>query len=487
MKHVGLAVGLVLGIFLAAGAQETPPKSEAAPGKPEAKPETAPAKRETMKVELKLDGTFEPAERHVVQIKTQAWTGEMAIAKLAPHGSKVQKGDVLLQIDGAKLHEAIAAAGVDLASARIQLDRVTEEIKLAAAGESIQKERVERDAREAAERLKYFSEVEMALELADLELNKAWAEDSIADQKEELDQIEKMYKSEELTNATRDIVLKRAQRSLERSKTRYELFMKRYERIKSHDLPRQLEDWTIGARERAHGLESWMKTSPIQKADRETNLARTTTAVRQQEENLAKLRKDETALTIIAVADGVVWYGSFADGNWQGVEEAQKNLKVGEKIQANQPLMTLVPAELCVKTAVAEDRLGDLPVGTFAKVTPVAFPDLALEGKAAAPVLVGMRKGDAFDTRINLAAGDPRLVPGLKAKIVVKVAELKDVVTVPAGAVSEEDGKKVVKVLEGGKPVTREVTVGRAHDGRTEIKSGVNEGDEVVTGGGAGK
>ncbi|HEU4338573.1 MAG TPA: biotin/lipoyl-binding protein, partial [Planctomycetota bacterium] len=197
MKHAGLLLLLPLvGIAFAA---PRPPQEEApkppADAKPEAKPETAAAKRETMRIELKLDGTFEPSERHALQIRTQAWMGEMTVAKLAAHGAKVKKGDVLLQIDTAKLHEAIAAAGVDIASAKIQLDRVTEEIKLAAAGETLQKERVERDAREAAERLKYFAEVEMALELADLELNKAWAEDSIADQKEELDQIEKMYKS----------------------------------------------------------------------------------------------------------------------------------------------------------------------------------------------------------------------------------------------------------------------------------------------------
>ena len=489
MTHPGPVFAVALAVLLLTGArppQDEPPKGEApgkAEAKPDAKPETAAAKRETMRIELKLDGAFEPSERHVVMVKTQAWQGEMPIAKIAAHGAKVKKGDVLLQIDAAKLHEAIAAAGVDLASARVQLDRVNEEIKLAAAGDALQKERIEREARESAERLKYFTEVEMALELKELELSKGYMEDYIADQKEELDQIEKMYKSEELVNATRDIVLKRAQRGLERSKVRYELFLKQYERTKNHAFPRQLEEWQLAARERAHGLESWNKTAPIQRADRETNLARSTTAVRQQEENLAKLRKDEAALKVEAPADGVAWYGQFEGGAWQGVEEGMKNLKVGEKVQANQPLLTLVPADLCVKTSIAEDRLGDLPPGTEAKVTAVAFPELALSGKSAAPVLVGARKGEAFDTRFDLASGDPRLVPGLKAKLHIKVAELKDVVTVPAGAVSEEDGKKIVKVFEGGKAVARAVTVGRTSGDRTEIKTGLKEGEEVVVGG----
>src|SRR5688572_5463090 len=222
MRHLGVLAGGVLAALLFSGvsAQEDPPKPDAAPkpaaDKADAKPDTVAAKRETLKIDLKLDGTFEPAERHVVQIKPQAWMGEMPVAKVAAHGAKVKKGDVLLQIDVAKLHEAIAAAGVELASARVQLERVTEDIKLAAAGDVIQKERIEREARESAEKYRYFAEVEMGMELKELELSKQGGEDWIADQKEQLDQIEKMYKSEELTNATRNIVLKSATRELER-------------------------------------------------------------------------------------------------------------------------------------------------------------------------------------------------------------------------------------------------------------------------------
>ncbi|HEY3225602.1 MAG TPA: hypothetical protein VGK61_01245 [Planctomycetota bacterium] len=493
MNHPVLALCVSFAVLLGAGArlpQDEPPKGEppkaeapkAEAPKAETKGDTAPAKRENLKVELKLEGTFEPAARHAVVIKTQAWQGEMPIAKIAAHGAKVKKGDPLVQIDSAKFREAVAAAELDLASAKTQLDRLTEEIRLAAEGEALQKERLERDAKDAAERAKYFAEVEMALDLKDIEMGIQWMEDNLADQKEELEQIEKMYKSEELTNATRDIVLKRARRSVERTKARLEMFLVRFQRAKSYDFPKALEQVRLEERERAHALEAWRKTSPIQKADRDANLARAKSTVKQQEENLAKLKKDEGALTVAAAVDGTVWYGQFEGGSWQGVEEAQKNLKVGEKISANQVLMMLVPGDLCVKTAVAEDKIAEVPAGTEAQVTPVAWPDMNLPAKSSAPVLIGARKGEGFDTRFELASGDPRLVPGLKAKLVVVIAELKDVVTVPSGAVTEEAGKKYVKVVEAGKPVQREVGVGKTNGERTEIKTGLKEGEEVMTG-----
>src|SRR5688500_7984885 len=108
----GLLPGAALVALLLAGlrAPQDEPCKSAAEAKPEARFGAAPGRGATMRTELKLDGAFEPAERHVVQVKTQAWQGEMPVVKLAAHGAKVKKGDVLLQIDTAKLHEAIAAA-----------------------------------------------------------------------------------------------------------------------------------------------------------------------------------------------------------------------------------------------------------------------------------------------------------------------------------------------------------------------------------------
>jgi multidrug resistance efflux pump len=484
MNRIALAVSAVL-LSALCGArppQDDSPKAESPKAEP--KGETAVAKRENLKVELKLEGTFEPAERHAIQVKPAAWSGELTVSKVAAHGSKVKKGDTILQIDGTKLAEAIAAAQIDLTGARVQHDRGAEEARLAAVGDVLQKERVERDAREVAERLKHYTEVDMELALKEAEMGLQWQQDSIADQKEELDQLEKMYKSEELTSATADIVLKRAQRNLKRSQERLELSLKRLHRTKTYEIPQQLEQYRFDERDKAHALEVYRKTSPLQKIEREANLLRAKANLKQQEENLAKLRKDEAALAVAAPADGIVWYGQFEGGAWSNVEETLKNLRVGEKVQAQQPLMTLVTGDLCVKTAVAEDKLTDVPAGTEAQVHPVAFPETTLAAKARAPVLVGARKGEAFDTRFDLAAGDPRLVPGLKAKLTVLVAELKDVITVPASAVTEEASRKFVKVLEGGKPVPREVVTGKTSGEKIEIKSGLKEGEEVVLGGG---
>lgn len=56
-----------------------------------------------------------------------------------------------------------------------------------------------------------------------------------------------------------------------------------------------------------------------------------------------------------------------------------------------------------------------------------------------------------------------------------------NVLTVPNEAVHDEDGTQSVTVLEAGKPVSRPVEVGIAGPELTEIRSGLREGDPVVT------
>lgn len=52
---------------------------------------------------------------------------------------------------------------------------------------------------------------------------------------------------------------------------------------------------------------------------------------------------------------------------------------------------------------------------------------------------------------------------------------------VPTAAISESDGKKIVRVWKNGRPAPVEVTTGLVSGENTEILKGVNLGDKVVS------
>ncbi len=75
------------------------------------------------------------------------------------------------------------------------------------------------------------------------------------------------------------------------------------------------------------------------------------------------------------------------------------------------------------------------------------------------------------------------LKKGMTANVTIMTDSKEDVVMIPQRAVFNEDGKKMVNILNSkGELEKKEVEVGiRGDDGMVEIMLGVNEGDEVVT------
>ena len=70
----------------------------------------------------------------------------------------------------------------------------------------------------------------------------------------------------------------------------------------------------------------------------------------------------------------------------------------------------------------------------------------------------------------------------MTANITVKTAQIDNVLIIPQRALKEKDGKKTVDILANGKPQTMAVELGlKGDEGLIELKSGLNEGDKVIT------
>ena len=89
----------------------------------------------------------------------------------------------------------------------------------------------------------------------------------------------------------------------------------------------------------------------------------------------------------------------------------------------------------------------------------------------------------SYPAVISFDAGFDRIYPnmGVIAKIITNVKN--DVILVPSVAVSTNtSGQSTVRVMRNGQAQTVNVEVGDSNDTQTEITSGINEGDTVVTG-----
>lgn len=143
-------------------------------------------------------------------------------------------------------------------------------------------------------------------------------------------------------------------------------------------------------------------------------------------------------------------------------------------------------ASFQVTADVVESDLSKVSVGQAASVS-VAAVDANLDGtvSAIAPTAVGSTSGSvvSYAVTVEIKNAPATLRAGMTADVTITVANASNVLTVPAAALRGTTGNYSVLILGAdGTPAAQPVEVGLVTNTTAEIKSGLNEGQEVVTG-----
>lgn len=141
-------------------------------------------------------------------------------------------------------------------------------------------------------------------------------------------------------------------------------------------------------------------------------------------------------------------------------------------------------SRLWVVCDVDETDIGQVMEKQKVTVKVDAYPSLVVEGKVIRidPQAKVEQNVTLIPVTVELDTPDPRFKPGMNATCEFIVDEVNNVVTVPNEAVKEKgEGEFYVQVLQNGKPVDVPVEVGLAGPDTTEVRSGLEEGQKVVT------
>lgn len=165
----------------------------------------------------------------------------------------------------------------------------------------------------------------------------------------------------------------------------------------------------------------------------------------------------------------------------------------GQTLNANQTAPTILTIS-DLGTMTLEAEVAEADVGRLSKGMPVYFTTLgASEERWRSTVRQVLPTPEIendvvlFTVLIDIANPDGKLMKDMTAQVFFLLNEANDVIIVPVGAVSEgADGKSFVTVMTEKGTEQREVTRGIANRINVEIKSGLKEGETVVTGGGTG-
>ncbi len=471
-------------LLIAISALSSVRADEANSEKPATERRTHTVERGPFKVEVEVDGVFEAEETSEVRLQLEAWS-TLTVEEVVDEGTLVDEGQPILRLETRKLEDELRDLQLQQELGYLSIQQAEAELLALEESAPLDLESAQRAQTTAAEDLDYFLKVGEQQKIRQTEESLKGVEYSLEYAQEELNQLEQMYKADDLTEETEEIILKRARRAVERSQFSLESARLRHDRTLQVLLPRekqQVQESAIRTRLNLAKTESALPTTLQMKRIQLQKLQHTQ---QQLEEKLALLEADRELMVIESPVAGVVHYGEATRGKWPTTAAIRKKLRPGGSVSANTVLMTIVSdGPSFVRVDVPEDKYRYFQEGTPAKIKPTAFPDAAYPGECEAlgPVTV---KDGTFDGRVVYDAAEHQPLPvlGMTCKVVLTPYADEDAMTVPSGAVfaEETDSAQHYVYLDGtDEPRMQSVEIGKKHEGRTEILSGLNEGDVIL-------
>lgn len=466
--------------------KEEPKKEDPKPEAKKPAPESIELKNESMRLTVKVPGTFDVAEPKKIRLKSNEFAAfEVELAK--NHGEFVRQGETLVKFKNDKYEEALAEKKRTLRLSEMSLRE--EELSYSFLEKTFPfvKEEFELSKKENDESIADYYATDRGFVLRSFDLSRKNIEYSLESAQEELRQLEKMYEADDLVEETEEFILKRNRLQVESAKLNFERNMLALQHRIDRDFPR-MEDALkrsqtrdeLNFERRREFLEYPLEQAKIR-------LERKRIAFEKEVESLKKFEEDRQWLTITAPDEGVVYYGEFENGKANGGQMIAGMLKVGETAKNNTVLMTIVPERPnLIRVAIPEKELHWIKKGVTAKAVPVAFPDLKINGKVDS---INAYPGINNDYVAVLSAIVPKstgVVPGMNANLEFIVYDKKETIVVHKDAVqidkdSDDSSKGYVFVLDKDNNTEKvRIKLGKADGDKLEILEGVKPGMKIL-------
>ncbi len=460
------------------------PKPDAI-AKPEstAKPKSVPVTVGSIQTDVTFATTFAPSESSEISVTLKNLTA-IKVEDVVSHGASVKQGDTLIRFDTDSVKEQLEAQERTVAGLRLSLDEAERDAKLADIQVPLDKEQAELAKKQSDEDFKYYQEYEREFNERSNEQRLKSMKDSLDYTAEELRQLEKMYKADDLTEESEEIVLRRSRDDLERQKFNLEQTEMIHRKTKELSLPRAQRDRKVAQRLAEIAWERFQLTFPLQVEKRSLAFAKARQELQKATKTLEQLREDLKACEVKAPRTGVVYYGRVQSGKWIGAAELRAKLRKYGSIGANEVFMTIVnPDSLQLIGMVPESEVTKLRVGSAGKITPTAMKKERLDVvvKSISPIPSGEGQ---FEVSLDLLKVNRNIVAGMTGSVRVTDYFAARALSLPVNVVYTDELDDTIRYVytlsDEGKPIRKTVEVGVTQGDRIEIRSGISVSESIL-------
>ncbi len=193
--------------------------------------------------------------------------------------------------------------------------------------------------------------------------------------------------------------------------------------------------------------------------------------------NATALALQQASPVIVAPISGTVTGLSLQKGS--GLTSSTSSTTTGQKIASIK-----TEANPAISVNLTEIDVPKVKVGQKATVIFDALTDKTFTGKVASIDTVGTVASGvvSYPAVVTLDTSSPAILPNMSATVNIVLDTRTDVLLVPSIAVETQNGQSTVRVMKGKQIQTISVAIGLSSDSQTEIGSGLDGGETVITG-----
>ncbi len=406
-----------------------------------------------------ISGVLEATVAHEISADTEH-IDSLKIKRILAHGSKVTKGQNLVWFETEEIDKKIKEAEINLRLSKLTLEDEEFAYKQFLETQALDKAAAERTRKHAQQDYDNFVQVDRERQQVTAEYNLKSSQNSLENAMEELEQLEQMYKEDDLTEESEEIVLKRAKRAVEFAQFRLDGTKITSDRTVSQGIPRAQAQQDDSLSRAQLAFQKSMRDLNSARQKRDIELGKKRDKFKEEEEKLAELRQERKRVVLTSPIDGILLHGELNRGK---LSDKPSPLKAGSKVTPTQVVATVVnPKQLRIRVNLEEQHWSIVKPGTKCKVTLKAFPDYEGVGIVKSVSTVPYA-GTKFDCVVTLRPGkkQPPLLPTITCELEFAGKETDKKGTDKKETANKETVKKETDKKETGKKETDKKETGK--------------------------
>lgn len=419
-------------------------------------------------------GTLQAVDEEVIKNRLN---GQSLIISIVPEGSKVKKGDLLVELDPAEAKKQLQ---------QIQLELETNKSSLITAKNDllIEKSTIESEQREARKQIEFAKMDRTKFEELDKKQQIREAKSKITTEQENLKITEQKYTwsiklaekgFETKSQVDRDkLELSNREKSLESAISRLQM-------LEKFDLPKMDVELSSSVTEANKKYERLLKQGDSKLSRAQGKLA---AAERKLNVNQTQLKETQEQLQhtkLYAPVDGIVIYPSRQHRGQDSIEE-------GAKVSKNRSLISIPNLQkMKVVVKIPEFHISKMKKNQDAFVSIESISDKRYKAKISKvnplPDKTNSWLGDEEKLyRVEMIITDklPDVKPSISAKAEIIITDLKDVFYIPLHAIRSEKDKHYCYIKDGDQHQKTAIKIGLMNNSFAEITNGVSNGDKIL-------